>query len=452
MATFSNAAPRKRIAQEFHNWADEFSSFGKAYRANYQSAIVSEMKKLQDLDPNDVDRISIAVYDAARRYHSAHWRPILKNSLQGRFRVMAAMAVASLFVACIVFGFLLILPKPASAPTVHVLNDSSVTAVLLALLGVAYLARIPPRYVGGVIAFTAIAIFVAINRFQWWSAYPGPAWRKLVPSIPLAHAGLKAAMERLPVNLILAWALWIIGLACTLWIVRQAIAFFITTFTIDAEAENRLPAEKSAEVIICLLDIARNCFNQMPAPKHGECAHHYGDEVRMEVVTQQNLDCDLNKLAYLIEGPWQKSMRSYFGSVGNSMGREASRIAFFIRYQQMKNVLLGDKRELREAMTSALVNAADGNWHLIGAENEYSSMSIMRRRRRVIKRAMSIGIAILGAIVAHRLMTATYVNIIVFTCVSFAGIEILGLINPDAPSHLDMASRFASTFTSHFRS
>lgn len=452
MTTFSIHAPRKLIAQEFRAWADEFSSFGTAYRASYQSAIVSEMNKLQEANPTDMDRISIAVYDAARRYHSVHWWPILKSAIKGRFRVMVAMAAALLLVACIVYGIAFVLPKPTSEPPVKLLNYSILTATVLCLLGAAYLSRIPPRYVNGVITFTATTSFVAINRFQWWSAYPGPAWRKFVPSIPLAHAELKAQMERLPVSIILEWALWLIAFICILWLVRQVIEFCIKAFTIETDAENRLPAEKSANVIICLLDILRNCVNRMPRPGHDEWVDHYSEEVRMEVFNQQQLDSDLNKLAYIIEGQWQKSMRSYFGPVGNSMGRQASRIAFFIRYQQMKNVLLSDKSELREAMMSALINAADGNWHLIGAGNEYSSMATTRRRKRIIRRAISIGIAIFGAIAAQRLMPAPYVHIVVLTCIWFAGIEVLGLISPDAPGQLDVTSRLMSTFTSHFRS
>jgi hypothetical protein len=128
------------------------------------------------------------------------------------------------------------------------------------------------------------------------------------------------------------------------------------------------------------------------------------------------------------------------------MGREASRIAYFIRYQRTKNVLLGDKDELRKAMESALAAAAEGNWHLIGGGKEYASMAITRRRKRIIRRAISIGIAILGAIAAQRLMPTPYGHIVVLTCLWFAGLEVLGLISPDAPSQLDIASRFASIF------
>jgi hypothetical protein len=66
---------RERISQELRKLADEIATFKTTYRANYQAAIVDEMHELQTVGAADVNLIFIAVYDAARRYHSVHWWP-----------------------------------------------------------------------------------------------------------------------------------------------------------------------------------------------------------------------------------------------------------------------------------------------------------------------------------------------------------------------------------------
>jgi hypothetical protein len=156
------------------------------------------------------------------------------------------------------------------------------------------------------------------------------------------------------------------------------------------------------------------------------------------------VDTHLNGLAYRIRRPWQEAMRSRYKLAGEHIATEAARIELFIRHQQAKNALLSNSLfELRDAITSTLVHAADGNWHLIGAEEEYADKAIAQRRTRIIRRVIIISLAIAGAIAAAHFMP-NYPALTI-TCGLFAFAEFLRLLDPDGPTLLDVAGRVANT-------
>jgi hypothetical protein len=190
-----------------------------------------------------------------------------------------------------------------------------------------------------------------------------------------------------------------------------------------------MPAEQCAEVITILLDIKHSLF---------------------EISDYQNykhLQCKLDRLARLIKGPWYQTMRSRYKPAGPWIASHAPRIELFIRHQQTKNVLLSaNLAELEDAMTSTLVHAAGGNWHLIGADQEYANMVLTQRRTRIVRRASAIAISIVIAAAAphfFRHSPALYQGIVAI-CVPFSLVELFGLIYPDAPTGLGIAGGLAS--------
>ena len=153
---------------------------------------------------------------------------------------------------------------------------------------------------------------------------------------------------------------------------------------------------------------------------------------------------ELGRLVYSIKGPWQEAMRSRYRPAGEYISSEAPRIELYIRHLQVKNTLLSNNLfELRDAITSTLVHAADGNWHLIGAEEEYAKKVITRRWARIIRRVIIIALAVAASIAATHFMR-NYPALAV-TCAVFAFAELLRLLDPDGPTLLDMAGRVAST-------
>lgn len=71
------------------------------------------MHGLDDLDSDDAQRISPAIRDAAKCYHSVHWWPLFRKAIRKRYRMQAAIvAIALAFVALF---FWLLLPEPPNA-------------------------------------------------------------------------------------------------------------------------------------------------------------------------------------------------------------------------------------------------------------------------------------------------------------------------------------------------
>jgi hypothetical protein len=137
-------------------------------------------------------------------------------------------------------------------------------------------------------------------------------------------------------------------------------------------------------------------------------------------------------------------MRSVYWPVGVLIASEAPRIDLYIRHQQARNALLSNNLfKLRNAITSTLVHAADGNWHLIGAEEEYAGKVVVRRRTRIIRRSIIIGFSVAGAIAASRFVP-NY-PALAATCGLFAFAEFVRLLDSDGPTLLDVAARVANT-------
>jgi hypothetical protein len=160
-------------------------------------------------------------------------------------------------------------------------------------------------------------------------------------------------------------------------------------------------------------------------------------------------DDELNQIVLLIKGKWRQAMRTRYRPAGEWIASQAPRIELFIRYQQAKSVLqdTDSMSELAKAMTSALFQAAAGNWHLIAVGDEYANRVTVDRRKRVIRRATVIGISIVGAIAAARFMRhfpPLYVQGIIYTCLGLGAIELFAIIDPDIAARLDIANKIAS--------
>lgn len=209
-------------------------------------------------------------------------------------------------------------------------------------------------------------------------------------------------------------------------------------------------AVQSADVIISLLNIS-HLITELMAPIQAASAEvkdysYRRDEITTPSwhVTSKAIKGQLGSLAYKIKGPWQEAMRSAYKPAGELIASEAPRIEVYICHQLARNLLLSNNLlELRNAITSTLVHAADANWHLIGAEGEYANQAVVRRRAIVIRRAIIIGLSIAGAIVTARFMP-NYPALTI-TCGVLAFAEFIKVLDPDGPTLLDMAGRVANT-------
>lgn len=257
-------------------------------------------------------------------------------------------------------------------------------------------------------------------------------------------------MASLPVAQILQGALFLIGVGCTVVIICKLINFCGRMAVTGKEGAYSQPAIQCAEVIMCLLHVSEAITDLMAPIKAASSDIEEYPNKRGQITTHtwsifwKVVNSELNWLAYRIKGPWQEAMRSRYRLAGEHIASEAPRIELFIRHQQAKNTLLSNNLfELRDAVTSTLVHAADSNWHLIGAEGEYANKEIAQRRTRIIRRVIIIGLSIAGAIASAHFMRDY--PALAITCGLFAFAEFLRLLDPDGPTLLDVAGRVANT-------
>ena len=445
MASWSLAASRKRIARELDSLFDELYLFSVAFRSHYNAAVASEMEKLDKIQESDDFRrtaVGPAVDSAARCYHYVHWWPILRRALRKRFRVQAVIVILVLLVS-VIFVAALLTAKPSP---VH-LNAYDAWFSIIVFIGFLFIgyriySRVRYTHKALALLFITCIILDVLGPFHAFWRHVEPTWKRI--SSPFSSLRHEYAIHATPMPIahLLQWVLWLIALIFGVAWYRRFLSFcgkVVARKLMNGDKFGYgMAAEQSASVIINLLDI-RHSLSEIPSDNQRYVRCKRG---------QKCLQCKLINLAFLIKGPWHETMRSRYGSAGEWIADHAPRIELFIRHQQVKNILLSNNLlELRDAMTSTLVHAANGDWHLIAAEEEYANTVITRRRsiimRRVIAIAISIGFAI-GALHYMRHSPAL-LSSIAGTCIIFALVQLAGLLDPDAPTALDVAGRVANT-------
>ena len=407
------------------------------------------------MEPSDKRRIRIAVEDAARCYLSTQWGNFFFEAIKYRFRIKALIGIVA---APLLIGFLYLLPKPSipniPSSQIHLALFIPLGLLLLLMLflvntGVSLLLRLPYVYRTLATIIWAVGAFAVVAILRTRSTYVVSAWKAIVSSLSPIHTGFRMQMALLPVVPVIQSVLFLIGIACTLVIAAKLIIFCGRVATSGKAVGYSEPAIQSADVIISLLHIG-NLITELMAPIQTASADVKGYPNKRSQITTSSwnatwnaINGQLSSLSYQIKGPWQEGMRSYYGPAGERIASEAPRIELFIRHQQAKNCLLSNNLfKLRDAITSTLVHAADGDWHLIGSEEEYANTVIARRRSKIIRRAIAIGVSIVCAVAALvfiRHYPALYTGIVV-TCLGFALAQLPGLLDPDAPTGLDVAS------------
>lgn len=435
MIAWSFKASQKRIVQEFRSFITDFTTYHASFKSCYSSAIAEVMQALHGLDcldPEDTRRIWSVISDAARCYYSVNWWPLFREAIRKRYRMQAAIAVVLVPIFVASWN---ILPKPRTGSLTDDNIIFSVTVVgALLIVGSIFQALIPYRYRTAFLMTGAGAALLAIAKFpefQRWSSHILPARRELAS----------------PFTLIL----WLVALVCIVIIVRRSVIFWGKVAVSGLEFGYGRPAEECAELILGFLEISRittELLDRMQGKVTGDEDILWLAESKLPSDSaRRRIERHLDQLAFHVRKPWRLAMRSRNGSAGLWIASQAPRIEFFIRFQQSKNMLAGNNLiELRNSMTSALVQAADGNWHLIGSEAEYSPVALVSRWKMMIRRSFAIAVPILGAVAAAHFLRAPYVQVVVLTCLTFAGVQLFGLIDPDSPARLDVAGRVASMF------
>lgn len=473
MATSFLTAPHRWAADEFWKLVDNFFSFGEEFRTAFDSAVAAETDKLQaldelsiDLTASEISTVRVAVQNAAECHYSTHWQSFFREAIGKKHRMQAAIVIAAAIIAALL---LFLVPKPPFAQLESgdvVLATPAVLAFLL--LGAFALSRIPYRYEMGAKVFGATAAFVAIKTFSMWAPPMAPAWKTAVSRFSPIHPKVRMQIASLPAADIMRCALFFIGIIWTIFVIVDLINY-LGKEIVSKEAGYTELTEQCSLVIVSLVDIIFLISNLLPSvasidndeysdkPQENTGEHSEGLEGIWELeeldtrdwnVQWKALHHHLDNLAFVIKGPWQEAMRSRYRPAGGWIASHAPRIELFIRHQQTKNILASNNLiELANAMAGTLFHAVKGNWNLIGADEEYAEKAIAQRRATIIRRVIAIGISVVGAIVAPNLMhhyPVLYTQAVVITLIGFALVELLGLLDPDAPSRLDVASKLTS--------
>lgn len=450
MVAQSLKAPHQRIAREFRGLVNDLISYHAAFKSCHSKAIADMMEELRGLDcldPEDIKRISPTINDAARCHHSTNWRPLFSEAIRGRRRMKAAIAAA-------IITFLLFcrysLPEPHAANINFTeFLFSIVIAEFLWIIGSIVQSLVPYRYRTALLMVLVSAASLAVAEFQRWSSSVLPIWKGQVSSFTLVNLQTRHQVAAAPVAEVIDLALWFVAFIGIVTVVYRFVSFCAKAGVSRLEFGYGRPAEQCAELIIAFLQIS-SFITTLVGRMQGIVTDDE-DFVWIEAsklpsnYARERISDDLDELADLVRKSWREAMRSRNGAAGIWISDQARRIEFFVRLHRAKNMLAGNNLvELRDSMACALIQAADGNWHLIGSEMaEYSNAVLSGRRKMMIRRSIAIVLPIFGAVAATHYLRAPYVQAVVLTCLGFAGVQLLGLIDPDSPARLDIAGRVA---------
>ena len=437
-------APRKIITRWLRGLAADKIRYCGAFKRYHREAVADVMKELQALDcldAEDINRIWPVIADAAKCYHSVRWWPLYRRAIRKRYRMQTKIAFILL---AVILALWFILPKPRTQNITEltILSSTSIAIVLLHVRDI-FRSRFPYRYQTVTLMLGAVLALVAVAHFQtWWSRVP-PLLKALFSSSSFVSPHVRRQIISAPTAGIIQLTLWVIAVIWIVGIGRRCINWNAKIAASGLSLGYGRPAEQCAELMIELLKISSFITDVL------DRIHKDPIWLVLPSNSERNrINKDLNQLASHVRNSWQEAMRSCNGSAGLWIANHARRIEFFIRLQQSKNMLAGNNLvELRDSMAHALVQAADGDWHLIGAEaEEYSHAALTGRWKMITRRSIAIALPILGAVAATHFLRPPYVQAVVLTCLGFAGVQLLGLIDPDSPAQLDVAGRVASMF------
>jgi hypothetical protein len=434
----------------------EAHRFRAAYRTHFKSAVDEEVRKvdsLNSLDASERARVRIAVFGAARCYHSTRWWPLFWGSLAGCRRLKALMAVALVPASAWIFWCLLIIPRPGfgglGSGELAVTTEIAVFAVLGIL--VAYFHMPARRMIAAQVAAAAVMV-PAIVKLQAWAPRATAVWRSAALAAPVLSRESKKQLAILPVAHLAAVIFYMLLVAFTVTLIARFAGWQTKAMASGRTLGYRKAEQESASLLLGFLEIVK--LTEEILGKTGKIGANGeyiptalpGEAQREELVGM------LEVQSRLARRDWRDAMRTYHpGSAGDLFARNSSRIDLFLQFHLATIMFAGSTLiDLRDAMRESLVLAAGGKWHLIGSGNE--AVDGMRKAawRLRAKRAAGVTLPVAAAIILEHfnsLIPGVYAQTLSVSLFGFAGLQLLALVNPDLPDRFSMASGFAGLFS-----
>ena len=434
---------------------EQGSGYLPTLREEFEESVAWQTSKLDALEGIE-QTTRVTVEDAARCYYTEHWSVLSTIAFRERRLLRAVVVVAGLIILAIPFRF--IFPHP---PSVISWDSLVILGVLFVPLFLTYAilqrlnALVRHKYLTAFIFFQAFVAFTAVSAINHnRSPFEGRFRALLSSHYPSIFFFDKAQIAATAKQLVLViqeyfWCVAVIAVMMGLWELIRRYGWSIVGKgkAIDYD----WPARQNAELIIEMLDINYVLHTLLGAEVADiETLDAETRSKWFRVMTQEKgrLTQRLNNLVTTIVKPWRAAMWSCNGAAGQWVADQAPRIAFFIEHYQTRILLTGCSLiELRDAMNLALRQAAEGNWHLIGAEFDSVKVSRRTRWKNVLRRFLIIllaALAALGALLWKSLSPQVRLAM-VSTCSLLILLQLAALIDPDAPGLASTASGIISS-------
>jgi hypothetical protein len=448
----SNFAKRllRRLGQECGYLVNEISTIASSYRESFEydvNQIIDLTRKLEETSEGEIQRIMPSLIGVARAYVSCSWWARLWKVLKVRKRVLASIPLLiSIVLTCIVVP----LPHPPLNST-----DGAGTQGIFLAMGILALREIIHSKTGYratlvlKIIETALAI-TFLATFNRWSASIERMWRAAVHGLTTPAFAANNHLAAGQASEALEWALWVIAIIGLLGFVVRVISFGIKIEISESGNGYNQAEQLSSSIIVAFLKVALAAdtlsvllSRESDPEEFGQLLFqmHYRSERR-------TIEFWLNNTARRVRGPWPEAMGATHGIAGRWAATYATQIEFFVRYQQSANMFVGANLiGLRDSMITAAVHAVEGNWNLIGSDHQEIIAAVKARRWKLaIRRLLAIALPSVTAFVFAKFvpeLASPYRSLIIVTCIAYAGVQVLSLIDPDFSARVDLATKLA---------
>jgi len=366
--------------------------------------------------------------------------------------VLALVAISPIFIIILlIFLFFFVVPisslqvPPTSGDVYGILS----VWIIVSLFQWMFHRLLPYRYLTFALFIECCLTIAAIHTVAAWSLSINKGWRTFYEMVPKKCRVLLPGVH--PTSVVLA-VVWLMAVICIIRLLVR-IASFVGCQLSD---RRRFPgykaaAQQSSALILDFLGVSYELAEwerSIPERKATDRNILAGKLPPQQV--RMGTNYTLANMTHHVHRYWKVAMRSSGTPAGERMAYDAGRITYFLEYQRLKSMLgSANYIKLREAMVRALVEAADGNWHLIGREEEYEPAVMTTRWKIFVRRLLSITLPIAAAIIVSmfaRKIPSIYIQSVLVICIGFAGVQVIGLIDPEALARLDLATKVSGVF------
>jgi hypothetical protein len=440
----------RNLARQFNYLWQEVDTFPHDFRSLFNgevSAILDRVGHLQGVPQKEFERIWPSLYDAARACVSAGWWHIFRKVLRVRKRLFALLVCLTGFIT---IGIALALPSLSFAS-----KDEIASGVFLAPIYIFIRSMVRSRMHYRLVTISTlleIALMITILKtFNRWSPQVDSLWIRTTRALVPASFEAKTHLATVHAAECLQVAIWLVTFWGIFSISQKTINSVGKWTTSGLEFGYGRATELNARLVVALFNIsyyADLAASRLPNDRYMNTTDL--SPIILHEKDRERINQALEGATRLIRRSWAETMASNNGVAGRWIAAQAPRIEFFLRYQQSKNILFSvNLTQLRDAMTTMAIQVIDGKWDLIGADHEDAIATLKARRwKSALRRILAFSLPSVAAFIVAKYMPhlpSPYRNLIIVTCIAYAGVQLLSLIDPDFSERVGLAGKVAAS-------